>query len=188
LTAWWRSSACCQKYKQTHQRNNEFFCHCAEDLIMLSQIDSSIFDNMVEIFCMLPKIYSHKAHLHYVADLTPKKRSLWARSCRPADCNMSVGRPAGSSSKAPLQTPSQKIHHLCYWLFFVCFMLCTFFFKPFSMKTLKIQGLMSFRFYNLDTLHAFRNIKSELPQFLIDGGVSPKVWPVSGAIIAFLDG
>jgi len=32
LTAWWRSSACCQKYKQTHQRDHEIFCHCTEDL------------------------------------------------------------------------------------------------------------------------------------------------------------
>ena len=60
--------------------------------------------------------------------------------------------------------------------------------KPFPMKTLKIQGLMPFRFYNMDTLHAFWNIKSELHQFLLDGGVSPMVWRVSGAINAFLDG
>jgi len=71
------------------------------------------------------------------------------------------------------------------------FMLCTavlFFSKPFANKTLQIQGLMQFGFYNPDKLHAFRNIKSELPQFLLDNGVSPKVWPVSGVINAFLDG
>jgi len=158
---------------------------------MLSQIDSTIFDSMVKIFGMLPKIYSHKAPIHYVANLTPKKRSLWARSCRSVDRNMSVGRPAWSSSKAPLRTSFQKIHHLCYWLFFLCcFYLCyvPFFSKPFSMKTLKIQGLIPFEFNNSDTLHAFQNIKFELPQFLLDSGVSPKVWPVIGAINVFLDG
>jgi len=55
-SAWWRSSTCCQKYKQTHQRNNEIFCHCVEDLLMLSHIDNFIFDNIVEILCMLSKI------------------------------------------------------------------------------------------------------------------------------------
>jgi hypothetical protein len=52
-----------------------------------------------------------------------KKRFLWTGSCRPADRNMSVGRPARSSSKAPFRTPSQKIHHLCYYGFFKTFYL-----------------------------------------------------------------
>jgi len=169
----------------------KFFVIALKIFLMLSQIDCFLFDGMMKIFSMLPKIYSHKSPLHYVVDLTPKKRSLWARSCWSADRNMSVGKPAGLGSKAPLRTPSQKIHHLCYWLFFLFYVVFIYvmylFSKPFPMKMLKIQGLMSFGFYNPDKLHAFRNIKSELPQFLLDGGVSPKVWPVSGAINAFLD-
>ena len=99
---------------------------------------------------------------------------------------MSVDRPVGSSSQAPLRTPCQKIHHLCYYgffLLFIClmlflFMLCTyvlFFSKPFPMKTLQIQGLILFGFYNPDKLHAFHNIKSETHQFILDDGISPKV-------------
>jgi len=85
---------------------------------MLSHINNSIFDRIVENLCMLPKIYSHKPPL---ADLTAKKRSFWARSCRPADRNMSVVRPAGSSSKAPLQIISVIM------VFLNCiFVLCTF--------------------------------------------------------------
>jgi len=85
---------------------------------MLSHIDNFIFDSIVEILCMLQKIYSHKPPL---ADLTPKKRSLWARSCRPVDRNMSVGRPAGSSLKAPLQ-----IIYVIMVFFNCVFVLCTF--------------------------------------------------------------
>jgi len=56
------------------------------------------------------------------------------------------------------------------------------------MKTLQIQGLILFGFYNPDKLHAFHNIKSETHQFILDGGVSPKVWTVSGVFNDFLDG
>jgi len=47
---------------------------------------------------------------------------------------------------------------------------------------------MQFGFYNPDKLHAFRNIKFGTPQFILDGGVSPKVWTVSGVFNDFLDG
>jgi len=56
------------------------------------------------------------------------------------------------------------------------------------MKTLQIQGLMPFGFYNPNILHAFRNMKSETHQFILDGGVSPKVWTVSGVFNDFLNG
>jgi len=55
------------------------------------------------------------------------------------------------------------------------------------MKTLQIHGLMQFGFYNLDKLHAFRNIKSVTPQFILGGGVSLKVWTVSGVFNDFSD-
>jgi len=67
-------------------------------------------------------------------------------------------------------------------------MLCTFvlyFYKPFATKRLQIQGVMQFEFYNPDKLHAFWNIKSGTPQFILDGGVSPKVWTVSGVLMHF---
>jgi len=60
--------------------------------------------------------------------------------------------------------------------------------KPFATKTLQIQGLMQFGFYNPDKLHAFQNIKSVTPQFIMDGGVSPKVWTVCEVFNDFLDG
>jgi len=155
-----------QKYKQTHQRNNEIVCHCAEDLLMLSHIDNSIFDSIVEILCMLPKIYNHKPPL---VDLTPKKRSLWARSCWPADGNMSVDRPAGSNSKAPLQI---IFVIMVFFKLFIClmlllFMLCTFvsiFFKTFTTKTIQIKGLMQFGLYNPEGIHAFQIMKYGNPQ------------------------
>jgi len=124
-----------------------------------------------------------------------KKRFLWTRSCRHADRNMSVGKPAGLSSKAPLRTLSQKIHHFYYYAFiylscvvFIYFMyLCfIFFFKSFPMKTLQIQGMIQFKFYNPDKLHAFRNIKFVTPLFILDCRVSPEFWPVSGVLKHFL--
>jgi len=53
------------------------------------------------------------------------------------------------------------------------------------MKTLQIQGLMQFRFYNPYKRHAFWNIKSVTPQFILDCDVSPKVLSVSGVLMHF---
>jgi len=116
---------------------------------------------------MLPKIYSHKPPL---ADVTPKRRSLWARSCRPADRNMSVSRPAGSSSKAPLQIISIIMVFFNCLFVLCCFCLCyvplfLFFSKTFATKTVQIKGLMQYIFYNPEGIHAFRIIKSENPQW-----------------------
>jgi len=133
---------------------------------MLSHIDNSIFDNIVEILCMLPKIYSHKPPL---ADLTPKKRSLWARSCRPADRNMSVGRPAGSSSKAPLQIISVIM------VFFNClFVLCTF--VSIFFQDIRNENCPNKRSDAVRTLQSGRN--SCLPDYKIR---KPLVtfWPVT---------
>jgi len=64
-------------------------------------------------------------------------------SCRPADHNMLVGRPAGSSSKAPLRIPSQKIHHLCYYGFFKLFicLICCFYFCYVPLFYFFFQGI-----------------------------------------------
>jgi len=108
---------------------------------------------------MLSKIYSHKPPL---ADLALKKRSLWARSCRPADRNMSVGRPAGSSSKSPLQIIYVILVFLTVYLSYVPLFL--FFFKAFATKTIQIKDLMQSELYNPEWIHAFRLIKSGNPQ------------------------
>jgi hypothetical protein len=72
-------------------------------------------------------LLKHLAFHHYVADLI-LKRFLWTWSSWHADQNMSVGRPPGSSTKVHLRTPSQKIHHLCYYVVLNhLIMFCTFF-------------------------------------------------------------
>jgi len=84
---------------------------------------------------MLSKIYSHKPPL---ADLTPKKRLLLARSCWHVDRNMSVDRPAGSSSKAPLQIISVIMFFLTVYLSYVASVyvmyLCFYFFSRHSQR------------------------------------------------------
>ena len=143
--------------------------------------------------------WKHLAFLHCVADLTPKKRFLWTRSCRPADRNMSVGRPAGSSSKAPLRTPSQKIHHLCYYGFFLTFylsyvasfyvMYCFIFFpshSPRNARNKRVWCSSDYKIWNIYMQSGFY-IPEHLSKILA-GAVSPKVWPVSGVLTRFLDG
>jgi len=58
------------------------------------------------------------------------------------------------------------------------FMVCTFvliLFQVNRQENAPNMGLMPFGFYDPDKLHAFRNIKSVTPQFILDCGVSPKV-------------
>jgi len=121
---------------------------------MLSHIDNSIFDSIVEILCMLPKIYSHKPPL---ADLTPKRRSLWARSCRSVDRNMSVGRPARSSSKAPLQMIFVIMVFLNVYLSYVASVyvmyLCFYFFQDIRNENCPNKGFDAIR-----TLQSRRNL------------------------------
>ena len=64
--------------------------------------------------------------------------------------------------------------------FYLCYVPLFYFFQSHSpRKRSRIQGLMLYKLYNPDKLYVFRNIKSGTPQFIFDGGVSPKVWTVS---------
>jgi len=74
---------------------------------------------------------------------------------------------------------------LSYVVFIYVIYLCFIFFQVIRHETLQIQGMMHYGFYNPNKLHAFRNVKSVTRQFILDSGVPPKVWTVSGVLMHF---
>jgi hypothetical protein len=123
------------------------------------------------------------------------KRFLWTWSDWPADRNMSVGTPVGSSMKAHLWKPSQKFYHFCYYVILShLIVFCTFFFpslchSPWKPPKIKLKhSLGLFRLYNPKIFRQFRIIQFETSQTGWTVVFHPRFGRFCGVFNAFLVG